>query len=138
MRTVNQQTPLNVTTDDVRALVKFLSDNQLLRITNKADVAKAMARAQSMQKSLFETVLHNYLFFRLPLLRPQTWLASLQPFLARLNMPLVAGVILLITLLGVFLVVAPVGCLHPHPGRQHDLDWPDRVWRRADVRQGAA
>jgi putative peptide zinc metalloprotease protein len=104
VRTVNQQTPLNVTLDDVRALVKFLSDNQLLRITNKADVAKAMSRAQSMQKSLFETVLHNYLFFRLPLLRPQTWLAALQPFLSRLNMPMVAGVILMITLAGVFLV----------------------------------
>lgn len=104
MHTVNESTPLNVTMDDVRALVRFLSDNQLLRITNKADVAKAMSRAQSMRKSLFETVLHNYLFFRLPLLRPQSWLAALQPFLARLNMPLVAGVILMITLAGIFLI----------------------------------
>ena len=104
VRTVNEQTPLNVTLDDVRALVKFLSDNQLLRIANKADVAKAMARAQSMKRSMFETVLHNYLFFRLPLLRPQGWLAALQPFLSRLNMPLAAGVILAITLVGVFLV----------------------------------
>ena len=34
------------TADDVRALEKFLSDNQLLRMTSKADVAKAIARAQ--------------------------------------------------------------------------------------------
>ena len=104
VRTVNGQTPLNVTLDDVRALVKFLSDNQLLRIANKADVGKAMARAESMKRSMFETVLHNYLFFRLPLLRPQTWLASLRPFLSRLNMTLVAGVVLAITLTGIFLV----------------------------------
>lgn len=104
VRTVNEATPLNVTMDDVRALVKFLSDNQLLRITNKADVGKAMARVQSMKKSMFETVLHNYLFFRLPLLRPQTWLASLQPFLARLNIAWLAVAVLLITLVGVFLV----------------------------------
>lgn len=104
VRTVNQQTPLNVTADDVRALEKFLSDNQLLRLTGKADVAKALARAQSMKRSLLESLLHNYLFFRLPLVRPQAWLAALQPFLARLNMPLIAAVVLAITLLGVFLV----------------------------------
>jgi putative peptide zinc metalloprotease protein len=104
VRTVNAQTPLNVTQDDVRALVKFLGENQLLRITSKADVAKVMARAQSMKRSLFESVLHNYLFFRLPLVRPQKWLSSLQPWLASISMPLVAGVILAITLLGVYLV----------------------------------
>lgn len=104
VRTVNAQTPLNVTQDDVRALIKFLGDNQLLRVTGKADVAKMMARAQSMKRSLFETVLHNYLFFRLPLVRPQHWLAALQPWLARISMPLVAGLIVAITLLGLFLV----------------------------------
>lgn len=104
VRTVNQQTPLNVTADDVRALEKFLSDNQLLRMTSKADVAKALARAQTMKRSLLESLLHNYLFFRLPLVRPQAWLAALQPFLARLNLPLIAAVVLAITLLGVFLV----------------------------------
>lgn len=102
--TVNEQTPLNVTADDVRALVKFLSDNQLLRIVGRADVMRALARVQNMKKSLFATLLHNYLFFRLPLLRPQVWLAALRPYLLRINMQMVAAVILAITLLGVFLV----------------------------------
>lgn len=104
VRTVNQQTPLNVTPDDVRALTKFLGDNQLLRITGKADVGKALARAQSMKRSFFESLLHNYLFFRLPLVRPQNWLAAVRPFLLRLNMSLVGLVVLAITLLGMFLV----------------------------------
>ncbi|MGM9428126.1 HlyD family efflux transporter periplasmic adaptor subunit [Hydrogenophaga sp. MI9] len=104
VNTVNEQTPLNVTEDDVRALVKFLADNQLLRATNKADVMRMLGRAQMMKRSLFETVLHNYLFFRLPLLRPQAWLAALRPYLARINMPLVAALILAITLVGVYLV----------------------------------
>ncbi len=104
VRQVNEETPLNVTHNDVKALVKFLSDNQLLRIVNKADVGRVLGMAQSMQRSVFEQILHNYLFFRLPLLRPQTWLASLRPFLERLNMPLLAVVVLAITLLGLFLV----------------------------------
>lgn len=104
VQTVNQQTPLNVTPDDVRALIKFLADNQLLRITSKADVDRALARAQSMKRSFFEWLLHNYLFFRLPLVRPQNWLAAVRPFLLRLNMALVGLVVLAITLLGIFLV----------------------------------
>lgn len=104
VRTVNEQTPLNVTPDDVRALVKFLADNQLLRIVGKADVLKALARVQSTRKTLAENLLHNYLFFRLPLLRPQAWLAALRPCLLRINMALVAAVILALTLVGVFLV----------------------------------
>lgn len=104
VRTVNRQTPLNVTLEDVQQLGRFLSDNQLLRITSKADVLKAEARAQKMQRSLFSSLLHNYLFFRLPLVRPQAWLASLRPFLLKLNMPLVAALIGLVALLGLFLV----------------------------------
>lgn len=104
VRTVNEQTPLNVTAADVAVLIKFLTDNQLLRLSTPADVAKAVSREQSMQRSLAVTVLHNYLFFRLPLVRPQHWFAAIRPLLMRLNMPLVAAVILLITLTGVYLV----------------------------------
>ena len=104
VRTVNHQTPLNVTLDDVKQLIKFLSDNQLLRLSTKADVAKALSRAQNMKRSFFEWLLHNYLFFRLPLVRPQRWLAALQPLLSRLNMPLLAGGIVAISLLGIYLV----------------------------------
>jgi len=103
VRTVNQQTPLNVTQDDVKQLIKFLSDNQLLRLTTKADVAKTLARAKNMQRSFLESLLHNYLFFRLPLVRPQRWLAALKPLLVWLNMPMLAGIIVAISVLGVYL-----------------------------------
>lgn len=104
VRTVNEQTPLNVTPADVGQLVKFLTDNQLLRLTTKADVEKTLARAQAMKRTLFEWLLHNYLFFRLPLVRPQKWLGALRPWLMRVNMPLVAGVIGAVALLGLYFV----------------------------------
>jgi putative peptide zinc metalloprotease protein len=104
VRTVNEQTPLNVTADDVRLLMRFLGDNQLLRLNSKVDVLKTLAREQSSQRGVFEWLLHNYLFFRLPLFRPQMWLAKLKPFLCSLNMTWVAGVIGMITLLGIYLV----------------------------------
>ena len=104
VQTVNEKTPLHVTAIDVKRFVKFLADNQLLRLHSKPQIAMTVARAQSMQQTPFEWLLHNYLFFRLPLVRPQRWFASLQPLLAAINMRLLAWVIVVISALGGFLV----------------------------------
>jgi putative peptide zinc metalloprotease protein len=101
---VNGQTPLNVTVADVRALVVFLSDNQLLRIDSPADMQKLLYRSKGQKRSLFEWLVHNYLFFRLPLVRPQAWLATLQPFLEKIRLPMLATVFGFIGLLGLYLV----------------------------------
>ena len=101
---VNEQTPLNVTLADVRNLVVFLSDNQLLRIDTRADTQKLLERTRRQKRTVFEWLVHNYLFFRLPLVRPQAWLASLQPWLEKVRMPMLASVIGFIGLLGLYLV----------------------------------
>ena len=101
---VNAQTPLNVNLTDVRNLVVFLSDNQLLRIDTGADMQKLLARSAGRKRSLFEWLVHNYLFFRLPLVRPQAWLAALQPYLLKVNLPMLASPVGFIALLGLYLV----------------------------------
>lgn len=103
IRTVNEQTPLNVTLQDVRQLMVFLSDNQLLRLDTRADVARVVARSEQLKRSLFEWLVHNYLFFRIPLVRPQAWLAALRPWLVRVKLPAVAAVIGLVTVAGLYL-----------------------------------
>lgn len=104
VRTVNAQTPLNVTLQDVRHLMGFLSDNQLLRLDKPADVARVLDRSVKLQRSPLEWLVHNYLFFRLPLVRPQAWLASIQPLLAWLNLSVLAALFGAITVLGMYLV----------------------------------
>src|SRR5690606_29500249 len=89
---------------DVRRLMGFLSDNQLLRLDQPADVARIYGRSLQLKRSFFEWLVHTYLFFRVPLVRPQRWLARFQPWLMRLHMPTVTGVIGLIGLLGMYLV----------------------------------
>ncbi|MEZ5663988.1 MAG: HlyD family efflux transporter periplasmic adaptor subunit [Burkholderiaceae bacterium] len=104
IRAVNAQTPLNVTVDDVRQLLGFLADNELLRLDGPADVDRVRARHARMRKSPMEWLLHNYLFFRVPLLRPQRWLASVAPWLAWLQTRQTAWAIGLLSLLGLYLV----------------------------------
>ncbi len=104
VKAVNEQTPLNVTLSDVRQLMAFLSENQLLRLDQPADVARALGRSQKQKRSFLEWLVHSYLFFRVPLVRPQAWLARQQPWLERLHMPTVTALIGMIALLGVYLV----------------------------------
>ncbi|HYC53037.1 MAG TPA: HlyD family efflux transporter periplasmic adaptor subunit [Gemmatimonadaceae bacterium] len=69
------ETPLVPTGEDVERLVKFLAENQLLA-PGSAVAAEALGRRrQGAKRSWFKQLLHNYLFFRLPLVRPDAFLA---------------------------------------------------------------
>lgn len=104
IRAINESTPLNVTPADVRQMLSFLSDNQLLRLDRPADVANAAQQKARQRRSPVEWLVHNYLFFRVPLVRPQAALARLKPWLERVNMAWVALVVGLLTLAGLYLV----------------------------------
>ncbi|MFM2276161.1 MAG: hypothetical protein RL211_2033 [Pseudomonadota bacterium] len=102
VRQINAQTTLEVTEDDVRHLLGFLADNQLLRLDLTSQVQAVAARHQRLERSALEWLAHNYLFFRLPLMRPQRWLEVLRPFLLKMRLPVVE--VMILTLLGIYLV----------------------------------
>ncbi len=104
IRTVNAQTPLNVTPDDVKQLLGFLSENELLRLDDAVAVDQVKGRFARTRRAPLEWLLHNYLFFRLPLVRPQRWLAATAPYLAWLQTRATAVVVALLTVLGLYLV----------------------------------
>lgn len=104
VRQINEATPLNVTADDVRQMLGFLSDNQLLRLDKPDDVRRAADNYARQRPSPFQWLVHNYLFFRVPLVRPQHWLARLRPWLERVPMGWVAAAVAFVTLLGLYLV----------------------------------
>jgi putative peptide zinc metalloprotease protein len=104
VRTVNAQTPLNATADDVQQLAAFLADNELLRLDKPADVDRVRERHARAKPGPWHWLLHNYLFFRVPLVRPQHLLARTSPYLEWLQTRATAVVIALLTLLGLYLV----------------------------------
>jgi putative peptide zinc metalloprotease protein len=74
---IAQQTPLAVDVDQVNAFAAFLARHQLLRPTG--DAVMRMAREGSGGWLSWRWWLHHYLFFRIPLLRPERWLRALLP-----------------------------------------------------------
>ncbi|EKD97056.1 MAG: hypothetical protein ACD_23C01095G0002, partial [uncultured bacterium] len=71
---IGDGTTLQLCGDDVEHVVHFLSDNQLLQPQGSDSASKMAERLARQQGSWLKWLLHHYLFFRIPLLRPDAWL----------------------------------------------------------------
>jgi putative peptide zinc metalloprotease protein len=84
LRAVGEETPLTVDADDLTQLIAFFRQHQLLRASDSAAVDHLRQMAERAKASRWQWLLHNYLFFRIPLVRPQRALQALAPWLGRL------------------------------------------------------
>ena len=77
-REVSRETTLQLQAEDVEEIGVFFRDNQLLRppFGKAADLAE---RLHKRRGSIAQRLLHNYLFFRIPLARPDAWLGRWAP-----------------------------------------------------------
>jgi len=80
-------------------IVRFLNTNMLIRRESSADMADLSMVNQAGKTSWFNWALHHYLFFRIPLVRPQRFLNATLP-LARLFMS--KGALIALLLIAVF------------------------------------
>lgn len=76
---VAAETTLHPTKEDVVGLAEFLVANQLTRPAGPKDTEKLVARAEAEKHSWFHWLMHHYLFFRVPLVRPDRWLGHTLP-----------------------------------------------------------
>jgi putative peptide zinc metalloprotease protein len=71
---VAAESPLTPEADDVQHVVEFLASNQLLQLRG-AESARVLARRLHLEHGpWWKRLLHNYLFFRIPLVHPDGWL----------------------------------------------------------------
>lgn len=79
MKSLANDTPLRPGLEDVLAFAHFLRQQGLVRLDNREDVITAKAVPGKPGISNWHWWLHNYLFFRIPLARPDQWLNWLGP-----------------------------------------------------------
>lgn len=72
-------TPLNAAPTHVEEVVRFLTENQLVRPLGRDSADKLAERLKKIEGSPFKWLLHHYLFFRVPLWRPDAWLERWRP-----------------------------------------------------------
>ncbi|BAN52454.1 MULTISPECIES: site-2 protease family protein [Pseudomonas] len=101
---VARDSALKPDVEQVLALRGFLEHHHLLR-PGTEQLAKLQAASEARTWSSWRWWLHHYLFFRLPLLRPQAGLQRLAAVLGWLFHPLTGVLVASLTLLGIILVM---------------------------------
>lgn len=101
---VNRDTTLMIDEQDVLAVADFLSHHQLVQVVSTEQNRRLWRLHQAGRPSHAMWLLKNYLFFRVPLIRPEALLARLAPLFAWLFTPRFWWGMGALTLLGVILV----------------------------------
>ncbi len=73
---INRKTALSVSTEQIEALQKFLAANHLLRQNPAAGQDPGQA---AKKPAIFKQILHHYLYFKIPLVRPDGFLDTFLP-----------------------------------------------------------
>lgn len=73
--------PWRPTEDEINQFFEFLGHSELLVADNAALRSRLSDAWRARQHTLFQSLLHNYLFFRIPVVRRDDWLDRLFPHL---------------------------------------------------------
>lgn len=79
LASVQAQTTLRPDSRAFQGLLNMLAGNHLLVASSAQDSQQLCAIARAQRPTVSQWLLRNYLFFRLPLLRPMRWLQSITP-----------------------------------------------------------
>lgn len=100
---VCQETPFQVDAEFVMSVVKFLVQNQLVQPNATSSVQEMMDKRKKKQ-AWYLWMLHHYLFFRVPLVRPDGFLDATVKFVRPLYSRFALYLAILCFLSGVFLI----------------------------------
>ena len=101
---VNQETTLQVDEQDVEALVPFLEGHFLTEPRGATTTERILTSRSRMRSSWWLWLVKNYLFFRVPLVRPQRFLDLIAPLASIFFTPYFPALMLLLACSGLLLV----------------------------------
>jgi putative peptide zinc metalloprotease protein len=103
---VSLSTTLQLTEADVQAVAQFLTGNQLTQPSRDAGTPRKLAeRLAQIRGTPWNWLLHHYLFFRVPLVKPDAWLGRWKGWVGWCYSPAFFYLTFLALLLGLFQVV---------------------------------
>lgn len=76
---IEAETTLTLGEEDVELVLRFLTEHQLVRPLGEAGTARLVFQEKARHSTVWQWLLHHYLFFRVPLLRPDRWLVRQLP-----------------------------------------------------------
>jgi putative peptide zinc metalloprotease protein len=76
---VQRDTPLHIDATTIEQVLSFLSRHELLLPTDAKAAGEMAQKVARSQQRLWTWLIHHYLFFRIPLLKPDAWLTRWAP-----------------------------------------------------------
>lgn len=101
---VSSTTTLVPTEDEVLGFIKFLENQQLVVQGSTPERDKLRQRWLAAEKPWYEKLFHGYLFFRIPLCRPDRFLAATLPFVELFYTRAFALIVFLVFVTDLYLV----------------------------------
>lgn len=95
---------VSATSEDLQALLQLLRQHHLTSEQGREARQNLVSRHKARQRSWWSWLIHNYLFIRLPILRPDPWLDKLMPFADGLSHPYFLRFLQLLGVIGLLLV----------------------------------
>ena len=80
MNAIHEETTLSIEEESIQDVLTFLDENELIQRHDDVENYLIRQRLQMKEKSWFQSLLHGYLFFRVPLFKPDAWLTSILPY----------------------------------------------------------
>ena len=69
----------DINRESLQIFLNFITNNKLVKIQSTESIKKVYEEEKNSKQTLFKWLLHNYLFIRLPLLKPDRWLDDNMP-----------------------------------------------------------
>jgi len=101
---IRAETTCHATRQDIDDLLRFLYGNHLMQEPPQGGYRAYVAQVEAARPQWLMWLVHHYLFFQIPLVRPDRFLRATLPFVDWLFSKSIAWIIALIGLAGVYLV----------------------------------
>lgn len=101
---INQETTLRIDIQQVIAVIEFLNSHDLVVRNTQEHTKQLSIRYVQQKKHWLNWLLHQYLFFRIPLLHPNDWLGGMVDKVKWLGSRTFFSLTILVLFLGLFLV----------------------------------
>lgn len=89
---------------EISELAEFVITNHLSVVPARGDARSLADREAATHQSPLHRAIHSYLFFKIPIVRPERFLRETMPYVAPLYSRTAAVIIAVITLIGLYLV----------------------------------
>lgn len=101
---LDAETTLHIDSEDIEALARFLMNFDLLSMHGPQATANLVQKAAKQRETWGRWLLHNYLFMRIPLVRPDRFLSETYPYIRWIFSRPFALAIATIGLTGLYLI----------------------------------